>query len=508
MRRIGWLVFLAALCAPVSASAYQFSYLCRDGSGAGWEQLPVSYSLNSRGSTRFTFAALQTLIQASFDAWSQPCCSAFTAVYDGTTSATALNKPDGQIVLSWEESRWPGPQSYYGDVDSTIAVTLMSFANDCTIVEAPILFNGVGFQFTDQCNANGCVNNGTDLQSVATHEIGHLLGLDHSNINGTTMYAYNLGGDQGRTLHQDDINGVCALYNQSCGCTNNSQCAAGEQCVGGQCEQPSCAQTGCEAGLVCDRVSGDCITPPCASDAQCGEDYQCTGGRCVTRCAVCRDCAQTADCGSRAACVDFNEDGAGECVVACQDDGACPGDSECFEVPYLDQNDQQQIAYLCLNAGAEQGDICPDAYVCRDVTPPDPCLGVTCRAGEACQAGRCVAVAPVDMGVVEPPDMGMVVDMSPVVEDMVVAPDMAQGGMEPGEEPEPPVVILRPPVQTTEATCQVAAGGAAGGAGGLWLLGLLCVGVVRRRRLTLGLALSAPWTSLRSVLGLALGWRV
>jgi MYXO-CTERM domain-containing protein len=485
---------LGALCASLLwvmasasvADAYQFTYQCRDGSGAIWSRLPVHYSINSAGSSRFTLPALEALIADSFGAWGEPCCSRFSAVYDGTTSSTALNKPAGKVVLSWEESRWPGPQSYYGDVNSTIAVTLLSFANDCTIAEAPILFNAVGFRFTDQCNASSCASGGTDLQSVATHEIGHLLGLDHSNINGTTMYAYNLGGDQGRSLHQDDINGVCALYNQACGCQTNAQCAAGEQCVGGQCQRPSCTQTGCDPGLVCDAGSGDCITPPCTSDAQCGADYQCSGGRCVTRCAVCRDCTQTADCGARAACVDFNEDGLGECVVACGSDGSCPGDSECFQIPYLDQNNQQQVTYLCLNAAAEQGDICPDTYVCRDAPVVDPCQNKVCGAGEVCQAGSCVSISPPDMGApdMSAPDMAVTTpDMSSPGEDMASAPDMGTGGgMEPEEEDA--LVIISAPSSSSESACLCASPGAPAprSLGGAWLLGLVGLVAWRRRR--------------------------
>lgn len=493
MRRLVAALCVAGVVGAVSvgeeAQAYQVSYLCNDGSGAAWPQLPVRYKINSRGSSRFTFAALQTIIQGSFGAWSQPCCSAFRSQYDGTTSNTAVNKPAGDIVLSWEETRWP---TVYGDVHSTIAVTLMSFSSRCTIVDAPILFNGVGFRFTDQCNANGCANNGTDLQSVATHEIGHLLGLDHSNINGTTMYAYNLGGDLGRTLHQDDINGVCALYNQSCGCTTSSQCAAGEQCVSGQCRRPSCTQTGCDVGLVCDASSGDCITPPCSSNAQCGADYQCQSGRCVTRCAVCRDCQQTADCGARAACVDFNEDGAGECVIACNSDGTCPGDSACFEVPYIDENNQRQSVFLCLNPDADQADICPDTYICRDVAPPDPCMNVTCRADQVCQAGRCVTVQPPDMGTPDmsnPPDMTMAPDMMSVPPDMdapdmmIAQPDLGEPGME--QEEEPVVVIRQEPTSYGEASCGVAPG-TRGAGGAVWCVVGALWAVYRRRRLMCG----------------------
>ncbi|KAL5711040.1 neutrophil collagenase [Ranunculus cassubicifolius] len=54
--------------------------------------------------------------------------------------------------------------------------------------------------------------NGTfDLESVALHEIGHILGLDHSSIEGAIMFArIPIGVRKG--LHEDDVQGIRALY--------------------------------------------------------------------------------------------------------------------------------------------------------------------------------------------------------------------------------------------------------------------------------------------------------
>ncbi|PSS33738.1 Metalloendoproteinase [Actinidia chinensis var. chinensis] len=51
-----------------------------------------------------------------------------------------------------------------------------------------------------------------DMETVALHEIGHLLGLDHSPVQGAIMYAIiNPGVTKG--LHEDDKQGIRSLYN-------------------------------------------------------------------------------------------------------------------------------------------------------------------------------------------------------------------------------------------------------------------------------------------------------
>ncbi|KAE8717929.1 histone 2 [Hibiscus syriacus] len=51
-----------------------------------------------------------------------------------------------------------------------------------------------------------------DLESVTVHEIGHLLGLQHSMIPDAVMYAYFDSGVTKRRLNRDDVHGIRALY--------------------------------------------------------------------------------------------------------------------------------------------------------------------------------------------------------------------------------------------------------------------------------------------------------
>jgi len=65
------------------------------------------------------------------------------------------------------------------------------------------------------CPDSGCIDRSVDFENVATHEIGHFLGLAHSEEEDATM-ACTAPRDElrKRSLEEDDRAGICAAYGQ------------------------------------------------------------------------------------------------------------------------------------------------------------------------------------------------------------------------------------------------------------------------------------------------------
>ena len=81
-----------------------------------------------------------------------------------------------------------------------------------TLAHAFAPTNGRFHYDVDEKWSVGAIPNAFDLEIVALHEIGHLLGLGHSSTQGAIMFpSIAPGGTKG--LHKDDIDGIKVLYN-------------------------------------------------------------------------------------------------------------------------------------------------------------------------------------------------------------------------------------------------------------------------------------------------------
>lgn len=174
--------------------------------GLHWPTPEVRYAVNEVGSDDFPTAdgriapELLEAITASFETWNAVECSDFAFVQDGLTSAPEYDRDDGLNVVVFRDDAWP-----YGSM--VLAVTTVSTDDDGIIYNADLELNGFEQNF-----AIGAAD-AWDVQNTITHEAGHMLGLDHDVIEGSTMeFEAALGEVAKRSLHPDDIEGLCAIY--------------------------------------------------------------------------------------------------------------------------------------------------------------------------------------------------------------------------------------------------------------------------------------------------------
>ena len=140
-------------------------------------------------------------LQAAGGAWSSVPTAAVNFLPLQTTSAVN-DRSDNRHVIVFVDT--PENRSVAG---SALAVTVATFYSDGSIADADILFNPtVTFSTT-------LARNTYDLQSVATHEMGHALGANHSGVLSATMfYGMQAQTNASSALSADDLAFVTSAY--------------------------------------------------------------------------------------------------------------------------------------------------------------------------------------------------------------------------------------------------------------------------------------------------------
>lgn len=181
-----------------------------------WERLPARYFIANRSVPRVSVQQFQAAVAAAFSTWEHVSTATFSGTFAGLTNADPFDD-DGMSVLGYEDRP---------ELDRVLAATTFT-VNTLTgeVVESDIFFNSA-FEWSTAPNGE---SGRFDVESVALHEIGHLLGLGHSALGETELrtsggrrviaseavmfpIAFSAGNIEERTLRADDIAGVSDLY--------------------------------------------------------------------------------------------------------------------------------------------------------------------------------------------------------------------------------------------------------------------------------------------------------
>ncbi|MCA9543253.1 MAG: MYXO-CTERM sorting domain-containing protein, partial [Myxococcales bacterium] len=224
----------------------------------------------------------------------------------------------------------------------------------------------------------------------------------------------------------------------------NVDCLASESCVNGRCLPGTCEIHGCPGATTC--VNGECVLTECGG--RCAPGTFCRGNQCVD------SCSQVA-CPIGQSCID------GVCSPDPCGSFSCPDGQACV--------DGDCVADPCANVVCGFGERCRDGQCAGD-----PCRGVVCPPGQACVVRMDTAQCDGDY------------IQGPVEEDPVLDPGGPGGGGAGGNGGGSDAgVVVNTPVdgprlasQEGGCSCDVADDPPAP----LALLGLLVLGLVRRRR--------------------------
>jgi peptidoglycan hydrolase-like protein with peptidoglycan-binding domain len=171
-------------------------------SGTRWNKWDLRYGFVSY-SPDSTRIRINRALAAAFRAWADVTSFTFQRV------PSILDDTEIRIQFA-AGNHGDGSGNAFDDVGGTLAHAFYPPADGLT---GGGLAGDVHFDEAETWNTAAVVpSDRFDLQSVATHEIGHALGLEHSTEPGAIMWPYFAIGTPKRSLHQDDIDGIREIY--------------------------------------------------------------------------------------------------------------------------------------------------------------------------------------------------------------------------------------------------------------------------------------------------------
>ena len=158
--------------------------------GVKWKKTNLCYYIYN-SSNHLTLQERVSAIQNAFQIWQSQCALTFTQVYTASQA---------DIVVKWA-TRDHGDNSPFDGQGNVLAHGFFP-------PPAGGFYSGhLHFDDDENWSVNGT---GIDLETVAIHELGHVLGLDHSTCPDAIMYPYYIGVHRG--LSMDDITAIKTLY--------------------------------------------------------------------------------------------------------------------------------------------------------------------------------------------------------------------------------------------------------------------------------------------------------
>jgi hypothetical protein len=159
-----------------------------------WETSEIKYYYyHANAPSNFTKAQVEGIIKTSMSRWSTVCGIKFTYMGESTAKFVA-NKKDGFNVITW------------GNADGASGVTYSYWSTARNSKQMLLSEADIDMSVSQ-------VRDATTYEAIMNHELGHMVGLNHSDVSESIMFANPYKTVQYMlTLRNDDITGCQGLY--------------------------------------------------------------------------------------------------------------------------------------------------------------------------------------------------------------------------------------------------------------------------------------------------------
>lgn len=222
----------------------------KGGKSLYWKSGCVQVTVDSAGTAALTGTTEATVVSGVIAHWNNSVAScSYMNLVEQPTREVEVGR-DFENVIKFRDTSWcrpaiaDDPMRCYST--SAAGLTTVVYVDDASndrdgeIVDADVELNGVNFAISNNGASNTTGGCQSDLANTLTHELGHLLGLEHTclaagdpqrvdeqgrsvpscsspllrpDITDATMFNFqDCGETKKATLSMDEVNSMCAIY--------------------------------------------------------------------------------------------------------------------------------------------------------------------------------------------------------------------------------------------------------------------------------------------------------
>jgi YVTN family beta-propeller protein len=169
-----------------------------------------AYVISQDGDPLITDGSDITAVRNGFRHWQDVTTTSLRFTGGTLTAQKTAVAGDGVNLVTFQDEEFPFPPFVLAVTAKTLR--LAPNGDDATIVDADVLFNPAYSRASVYSFGTDTKNGLYDIESIVTHEAGHMVGLVHSGVPTATMFFVLQPGTGARTLAHDDQAWISHLY--------------------------------------------------------------------------------------------------------------------------------------------------------------------------------------------------------------------------------------------------------------------------------------------------------